>query len=107
MVSTENATCQRPRWNDTVAERIRAVPRSTCRASLRVDSWVRTTPIRGSFTCRRSAAVRPNAPVLNRHDKRARFVLNRGNRIVGPLRLPCLELCQLVSAVARFASPEA
>jgi hypothetical protein len=40
--STENEQNQRPPWCDTVADRMRAVPRSICRASLRVDSWVRT-----------------------------------------------------------------
>jgi hypothetical protein len=65
-ISTENDTCNRPARCDSVAERIRAVPRSTCRASFRVDSNVRMVPIRGSVTCRRSAAGRPNAPVVNR-----------------------------------------
>jgi hypothetical protein len=40
--STENEQNQRPPWWVTVAERIRPVPRSICRASVRVDSWVRT-----------------------------------------------------------------
>src|SRR5690349_18112887 len=84
---------------------MRAVPRSTWRASLRVDSCVRTSPTRGNFTCRRSS-VRPNAPVLNRHDNPLRLPLNRGNRTIGPRRLPVREPCQFVSAVARLASPD-
>jgi hypothetical protein len=33
-------------------------------------------------------------------------LLLRGNRTVGPRRLPDVESCQLPSAVARFASPD-
>src|SRR5205823_901415 len=98
-VLAENETCQRPRCQDRVAERIRAVPASTLRASVRVDSPVRTTPIRGSRTCRRSWAS-PNEPVENRHDSRARrLALNRGIRARPALRLP--------SAAARLAQPVA
>src|ERR671934_566232 len=84
-----------------------AVPRWRCRASLRVDSCVRTVPMRGSFTCLRSVSVSPNAPVVNRHDHPDRLLLNRGNPSLRPLRLPLRELSQFVSAVARLASPEA
>jgi hypothetical protein len=69
VISTENDTHQRPARCDTVAERIRAAPRSTCRASVRVDSSVRIVPIRGSRTCRRSRSTNPNTPVVNRHDR--------------------------------------
>src|SRR5882757_2909987 len=89
-----------------VAERIRPVPRSTCRASLRVDSCDRTTPIRGNLTCRRSISTRPNAPVVNRHDNLDRFPLNLGNRIAGPRRVPLRDVLQLPSAAARFANPD-
>ena len=106
VTSTENDTCHRPARCDTAAERIRAVPPSTCRASFRVDSWVRTTPMRGSVTCRRSAAGRPNAPVVNRHDMPCRLPLNRGNRTFRPRRLPDLDAFQLPNAVARFARPD-
>ena len=104
--STEKDTNQRPARNDTVADRIRAVPAAMRRASLRVDSWVRTIPIRGSFTCRRSVSTSPNAPVVNRHDNPARLPLNLGKRTLGPFRFPDREDDQFASAVARFASPE-
>jgi len=107
VISTDNDTNQRPRRCDTVADRIRALPRSTCRASLRVDSYVRTVPTRGSFTCRRSPSIRPNAPVVNRHDNPARLPLNRGNRTVGPRRLPARDAAQLPNAVDRLARPDA
>jgi hypothetical protein len=106
VISTEKDTCHRPARCDTVAERIRARPCSTCRASFRVDSCVRTSPMRGSVTCRRSAAGTPNAPVVNRHDWVFRLPVNRGNRTVGPRRFPVFEACQLPSAVARFAMPD-
>nr|WP_258948303.1 hypothetical protein [Lentzea californiensis] len=105
VISTENEQNQRPDRQDTAADRIRAVPRSTCRASFRVDSQVRTVPMRGSVTCRRSS-VRPNAPVVNRHDTPPRLPLNLGNRTGAPRRPPVREPCQFVSAVARLASPD-
>src|SRR6266702_25941 len=104
--STEKDTNQRPDWWVMVAERMRPVPRATCRASVRVDSCVRTTPIRGSRTCRRSVSTRPNAPVVNRHDSLDRFPLNLGNRTLGPRRVPLFDVVQLPSAVARFANPD-
>jgi hypothetical protein len=97
---------QRPPWRVTVAERIRPVPRSTWRASVRVDSWVRTRPMRGSVTCRRSPSGRPNAPVVNQHDRPCRLPLKRGNRTVGPRRVPFFDAFQLPNAVARFARPD-
>ena len=78
---------------------MRAVPASTLRASVRVDSWVRTAPMTGSRMCRRSAPS-PNAPVVNRQLRRLRrFEWNRGIRARPALRLP--------SAAARFAHPDA
>src|SRR5204863_7627739 len=78
---------------------MRAVPASILRASLRVDSHVRITPMTGSCTWRRSR-TRPNDPVVNRQVRRERrFDLNRGIRARPALRLP--------SAVARFAQPDA
>jgi len=56
-----------------------------------VDSQVCTTPIRGSFTCRRSLSASPNAPVVNVHDRGAFLDLNRGNRTRGPDRVPLRE----------------
>ena len=105
MISTENEQNQRPDRYVTVADRIRARPCSTCRASFRVDSCVRTVPIRGNRTCRRSSA-RPNAPVVNRHDMPCRLPLNLGNRTFGPRRVPFFDAFQLPSAVARLARPD-
>ena len=48
--STVNDTNHRPAVWDTVADMMRAVPASSRRASLRVDSWVRMTPSRGRVT---------------------------------------------------------
>jgi hypothetical protein len=105
-ISTENEQNHRPARCDTVAERIRAVPRSTCRASFRVDSCVRTVPIRASVTCRRSPAS-PNAPVVNRHESPPRLPLNLANPSFGPWRLPVRLSSQFVNAVARFQTRRA
>ena len=74
----------------TVADKIRAVPASMRRASLLVDSWVRTAPSRGSVTWRRSASIRI-IPVVNRTAGFGRD-LNRGNprsdRRAGPCATP-------------------
>ena len=71
-----------------------------------MDSWVRTRPMRGSLTCLRSGSGRPNAPVVNRHDIARRLPLKRGNRTVGPRRVPFFDADQLPNPVARFARPE-
>ena len=60
-------TCHRPPSRRTVADRIRAVPASTRRASLRADSCSFNRPSRGSTTCLRSGSTRI-APVVNRTD---------------------------------------
>ena len=92
-------------FSNTATSRAKAVGmwqfmKATAKAyGLRVDSWVRTVPMRGSVTCRRSS-VMPNAPVVNRHDKRARrLALNRGIRARPAMRLP--------SAAATLAQPVA
>jgi hypothetical protein len=72
-----------------------------------VDSCVRTSPIRGSRTCRWSCPASPNDPVENRTLWTARLPLNTGNRIAGPCRVPSRLAFQFPSAAARFASPEA
>jgi hypothetical protein len=72
-----------------------------------VDSCVRTSPIVGSWTCRRSEPASPNAPVLNRTLSPARLPLNTGNRIPGSFRAPSRLAFQLPRASARFAGPEA
>lgn len=106
-ISTENDTCHRPRRNERVADRIRAVPAIVFRANLRVDSADRTTPIRGSWMWRRSplSVTNPKLPVVNRHDSTARLPLKRGNPI-GPLRFPDRASDQFDRAAAQFASPE-
>ena len=48
--STVNDTNHRWAVRETVADRMRAVPLASLRASLRVDSWLRTVPSRGSVT---------------------------------------------------------
>jgi len=104
-ISTDNEQNQRPpRWV-TVADRTRAVPRSTWRASVRADSWVRTTPIRGNRTCLRSRSTRPKLPVVKRQDIARRLPLSRGNRTFDPRRAPVFDTFRLPSATARFARP--
>lgn len=73
---------------------------------MRVDSCVRTMPIRGSFTCRRSESMMPIAPVVNRHDNVLRLPLNFGKPSLRPRRSPASEFCQFVSAAARLAKPD-
>jgi hypothetical protein len=72
---------------------------------LRVDSQVRTGPMRGSRTCRRSAA-RPNAPVVNRQLKRERRPLKRGNPTLPPARLSERDDDQFDRAAAKLANPD-
>src|SRR4029453_8182352 len=75
-----------------VPARIRAVPCSRRRASLRVDLWVLTTPMRGSWMCLRSGSSLI-APVVNRQASRQRpFFLNCGKPIRRPLRRPLLRV---------------
>jgi hypothetical protein len=64
------------------------------------DSSVRMVPIRGSVTWRRSRSINANTPVVNRHDMPCRLPVNRGNRTVGPRRLPGLEAFQRGMSVA-------
>ena len=68
-----------------------AVPCSRRRASLRVDSWVLSAPIRGRVTCLRSAATR-SGPVVNRQASRQRpFFFLVGKPTGRPLRRPDLQ----------------
>ena len=69
-------------------------------------SAVRMRPSRGRTMCRRSGSRRIG-PVLKwiRPCSFNRF-LNRGKPILGPLRMPFLEPCQLPRAALRSASPE-
>lgn len=86
--STWNEHIQRPRTRVTVADRIRAVPASIRRASLRVDSCALIRPSRGSVMWWRSASTRI-VPVVNRTDLPARCLdLNRGNPTGAPARSP-------------------
>jgi hypothetical protein len=61
--------------------------------------------MRGSRTCRRSAA-RPNAPVVNRQLGRERRPLNRGNATLGPARVSDRDDDQLDRAAAKLANPD-
>jgi hypothetical protein len=103
--STVNEMYQRSARRLMVAARMRAVPCSSRRASLRVDSWVLTTPMRGSWTCLRSASTRM-APVVKRQATRARrFLLRRGKPTGRPLRRPLRESLQFRSALASPSRP--
>jgi hypothetical protein len=64
--STVKETNQRSAVRVIVAAKMRAVFCSRRRASLRVDSWVLSAPIRGSVMGLRSASTR-SGPVVNRH----------------------------------------
>src|SRR3981081_2529459 len=101
VISTENEQNQRPDRYVRVADRIRGRPGPTARARFRVNSCVRTVPIRGNRTCRRSSA-RPNAPVVNRHDMPSRLPLNLGNRTFGPRRVAFFDAFPLPSAVPQL-----
>ena len=57
--STVNDTNHRCAVRDTVADRIRAVPFSSLRASLRVDSCVRIVPSRGRVTVLPAQRIAP------------------------------------------------
>jgi hypothetical protein len=89
-----------------VADRIRAVPFSRRRPSLRVDSCVRMRPIRGNTTWWRSGSIRI-APVVNRTERAERCLdLNRGNPVGVPTRSPARDTAQFSNARARASSPE-
>jgi hypothetical protein len=85
---------------DTVADRMRAVPASRRRASLRVDSCVRIVPSRGSVT---ALAAQRITPVPNRNESRhlPRF-LNFGKPSLRPLRSPFFDLMKSASARSRL-----
>ena len=85
--STVHAQYQRPASRRTVADRIRAVPVSRRRASLRVDSCVLIVPTLGKVTCLRSVSTRIT-PVVNRTlGVVRRRAVKRGNPTVRPARL--------------------
>ena len=106
VISTENEQNHRPPRCDTVADRIRALPCSTCRASFRVDSCVRTrgdagqldVPAVGVGQAERAGGEPARQP--------CRLPLNFGNRTFGPRRVPFFDAFQLPSAVARLARPD-
>jgi hypothetical protein len=95
-----NDTSQRPVSNRTVALRIRALPASTRRASFRVASWVLIVPSRGKVMWCRSGPSRIT-PVENENALGAPFfVLNRGNPIRSPPRVPFFDAPQFANASA-------
>ena len=97
--STVNDTNHRPAVRDTVADRMRAVPASIRRPSLRVDSWVRIVPSRGRVIV---VPAQPIAPVLNRNASLhlPRF-LNRGKPSRFPFRWPFFDAMKSRSARSR------
>jgi len=100
-----NAQYQRPASRRTVADRIRAVPVSRRRASLRVDSCVLIVPTLGKVTCLRSVSTRIT-PVVNRTlGVVRRRALKRGNPTVRPARLPDLESAQFFNERATPSRP--
>jgi hypothetical protein len=102
---TVNAQCQRLPSLRTVADKIRAVPASRRRASLRVDSCVLIRPTRGRVTWRRSDSTWI-APVVNLTEGTVRRrERNRGKPARRPSRLTFLETAQLSSARATPSSP--
>lgn len=98
-VSTVKDTNQRCAVRDSVADKIRAVPFSSRRASFRVDSCVPMVPSRGSVTVDPAQRI---TPVLNRNESlhRPRF-LNRGNPSRFPFRWPLFDLTNSRSARSR------
>lgn len=104
-ISTVNAQYQRPASRRTVADRIRAVPASRRRASLRVDSCVLIMPTLGKVTCLRSVSTRIT-PVVNRTlGMVPRRVLKRGNPTLRLARLPAWEFAQFFNERATPARP--
>ena len=97
--STVNDTCQRCAVRVTVAGKIRAVPLSSLRASLRVDSCVRSVPSLGRVTVRPAHRITP-APNRNESRHLPRF-LNLGKPSPRPLRSPFRDLVKSRSALSR------
>ncbi len=93
-----NDTNQRCAVRDTVADRIRAVPSSSRRASFRVDSCVRIVPRRGRVTVPRPQRSVPVSRNESRHLPR---FLNRGNPSRRPFRSPFFDLVKSRSARSR------
>ena len=97
--STVNDTNHRCAVRETVADRIRAVPFSSLRASFRVDSWVRMVPSRGSVTVVPEQRITP-APNRNESLHFPRF-LAFGNPSRLPFRRPFFDLMKSRSARSR------
>ena len=97
--STVNDANHRCAVRETVADRMRADPFPTRRASFRVDSCVLMVPSRGSVTVPQSQRI---TPVVNRNESRhfPRF-LNRGNPSRFPFRCPFFDLMKSRSARSR------
>jgi len=97
--SQVNDTNHRCAVRVTVADRMRAVPFSSLRASFRVDSCVVIVPSLGSVTLRPPQRI---VPAPNRKESRhlPRF-LNRGNPSLRPARSPFLDFAKSWSARSR------
>src|SRR5215217_2565872 len=100
--STVKETNQRSAVREMVADRTRAVPCSRRRASLRVDSWVLRTPMRGSWTCLRSASTliadRAGGETAGIPTTALLLELRESDRRL--LRPPLLESLQFLNALA-------
>ncbi len=94
-----NDTNHRCAVRETVADKMRAVPFSSLRASFRVDSWVRMVPSRGSVTVVPEQRI---TPVPNRNESLhfPRF-LAFGNPSRLPFRRPFFDLMKSHSARSR------
>ena len=97
--STVNDTDHRCAVRETVADKMRAVPASSLRASFLVDSYVAMVPSRGSVTV---VPAQRSIPAPNRNESRhlPRF-LNFGNPSRRPLRSPFFDLTNSRSAWCR------
>jgi hypothetical protein len=82
----------------TVADKIRAVPFSSLRASFRVDSCVRTVPILGSETV---VPEQRSDPVSRNESRHLPRFLNLGKSSRLPFRSPFFDLMKSRSALSR------
>ena len=96
--STVKDTNQRCARRDTVADKIRADPFSSRRASFLVGSCVLRVPRRGRVTVPRPQRTVPVSRNESRHLPR---FLNRGNPSRLPFRCPLLDLVKSRSARSR------
>ena len=97
--ATVNETCQRCAVRDTVADKIRAVPAATRRASFVVGSCVAMVPSRGRVTV---LPWQRMVPVSRKESLALRRFLYRGKPGFLPFRCPFLDLTKSARARSRF-----